>query len=238
LPDTKLAGRTALVTGASAGIGRAIAAALAGAGATVLAVARREAELRSLADTTPGVRATPCDLSNDRALAALVGTLGGLDLLIHCAGAYMSGPVADIPVETFDLLWHANVRAPYLLTQGALPHLRRGGGDIVFINSSITRAAAGGRSQFAATQHALKAMADALREEENGNGIRVLSVYPGRTATPRQELIHRTEGTTYRPERLIQAADVAAAVLHALAAPRSAELTDIHLRPMAKPGAA
>jgi NADP-dependent 3-hydroxy acid dehydrogenase YdfG len=236
-PDARLAGRTALVTGASAGIGRAIALSLALHGAAVHAVARRRDELAALAQGHDHLHAAACDLTDDSALDRLAGALPGLDVLIHCAGAYAGGPLASTPVDILDLMYRANVRAPYLLTQKLLPLLRRKGGDLVFVNSSITRSVSGGRCQFAASQQALKAIADSVREEENGNNIRVLSIYPGRTATPRQESIHRAEGTTYRPERLIQADDVAAAVVHALLAPRSAEVMDIYLRPMAKPGA-
>src|SRR5439155_600717 len=81
---------------------------------------------------------------------------------------------------------------------------------------------------------ARRAVADALREEVNPDGVRVLSVYPGRTATPQQAAIHAEEGTPYRPERLLQPADVAAAVVHALTMDRTAEITDLRVRPMQK----
>jgi NADP-dependent 3-hydroxy acid dehydrogenase YdfG len=89
-------------------------------------------------------------------------------------------------------------------------------------------------SQYAATKHALKAVADSLRAEVNSQGIRVLSVYPGRTATPTQESLHALEGKPYRPTRLLQPEDVAAVVMNALCLPRTAEVTDIHIRPMMK----
>jgi NADP-dependent 3-hydroxy acid dehydrogenase YdfG len=88
--------------------------------------------------------------------------------------------------------------------------------------------------QYAASKHALKAIADSLRDEVNTEGIRVLSVYPGRTASPLQAAVHQMEGRTYHPERLMQPEDVALAVINALGLPRSAEVTDIHIRPMAK----
>jgi NADP-dependent 3-hydroxy acid dehydrogenase YdfG len=92
---------------------------------------------------------------------------------------------------------------------------------------------------YAATKHALKALADALRQEVNADGVRVISVYPGRTATPLQEVLHAQEGKPYFPERLLQPRDVAAAVLHALGMDRTAEVTDIRVRPMlsSPPGA-
>jgi len=90
-------------------------------------------------------------------------------------------------------------------------------------------------AHYTAAKYALKAIADSLREEVNGDGIRVLSIYPGRTATPMQADIHRLEGETYQPDRLMQAEDVAQTVIDALSVPRSAEVTDVIIRPMQKP---
>lgn len=79
----------------------------------------------------------------------------------------------------------------------------------MFINSSVGIVARGGIGPYAATKHALKAIADSLRDEVNKDGIRVLSIFLGRTATPMQEEVHRLEGKPYRPERLLQPEDVA-----------------------------
>jgi NADP-dependent 3-hydroxy acid dehydrogenase YdfG len=80
----------------------------------------------------------------------------------------------------------------------------------------------------------MKAIADSLRDEVNADGIRVLNVFPGRTATPRTERLFQEEGVTYRPELLMQPDDVATIVLHALNMPRSVEVTEIALRPLYK----
>ena len=134
-----------------------------------------------------------------------------------------------------DMQYRTNVRAPYLLTQALLPLLRRRQGQVVFINSSVGLAARAQVGPYAATKHALKALADSFREEVNTSGLRVLSVYLGRTASPMQAMIHAMEGKPYYPEYLIQASDVAAVVLNALCLPRTAEVTDISIRPMHKP---
>jgi NADP-dependent 3-hydroxy acid dehydrogenase YdfG len=89
--------------------------------------------------------------------------------------------------------------------------------------------------QYASTKHALKAVADSLRAEVDAEGVRVLSVYPGRTATPMQASVHEREGMAYIPERLMQPEDVAGVVINALCLPRTAEVTDIHIRPFVKP---
>jgi NADP-dependent 3-hydroxy acid dehydrogenase YdfG len=233
--------QTCVVTGASSGIGRAVAVALASAGANVCAVARRKAELQATADRVNGsgrIALYPADLVDDEQLAALTDALrardGGLDVLVHSAGTISLGDVETASIQDLDRQYAANVRAPYLLTQSLLPALCASGGQIVFINSSVGLTARANVSQFAATQHALKAIADSLREEINPHGVRVVTVYPGRTATPRQAKIHAIEGKPYPPERLMQPEDVASVVLNALTLPRSTELTDVKVRPMLK----
>jgi NADP-dependent 3-hydroxy acid dehydrogenase YdfG len=236
---SELGGRVALVTGASAGIGRAIAARLAARGARVLAVGRDEARLAALAaEAEGGVLPRACDLAADGAAEALVAELRelgfGLDLLVHCAGAHALAPLAAARVEDFDAQWRVNLRAAWLLTRAALPLLAAAGGDVVFVNSSVVRHPRAEAGPFAATQHALLGVADSLREELNPRGVRVLSVFPGRTATPRQQRLHAAEGRPYRPEALLQPEDVASVVVHAVSLPRTAEVTEIHVRPMRK----
>jgi NADP-dependent 3-hydroxy acid dehydrogenase YdfG len=236
-----LRGLTCVVTGASSGIGRAIAVSLASAGATVWTVARRRAELEAAAAQAAGAGAFvpyEADLVADGQVATLARRLRerreGVDILVHSAGTISLGTMETASIDDLDRQYAANVRAPYLLTQMLLPDLRATQGQIVFINSTATQSATATTGQFAATQHALKAIADALRNELNPDGVRVLSVYPGRTATDRQASIHAAEGKDYRPEHLLQPEDVAAVVLHALTLPRTAELTDVTVRPMRK----
>jgi NADP-dependent 3-hydroxy acid dehydrogenase YdfG len=180
----------------------------------------------------------PIDLTKDQDVERLRTDIqrqfGRVDVLVHCAGVYSRGELAHSSVEDFDLQYRANVRAPYFLTQALLPMLQVGPGQIVFINSSVGLKAVGGVSQFAATQHSLKAIADSLRDEVNPDGIRVLNVFPGRTATPRQESIFQREGRTYHPELLLQPEDIAAVVVNSLTLPRTAEVTEISIRPLKK----
>ena len=107
--------------------------------------------------------------------------------------------------------------------------------QIVVVNSLVGLTAKGGSSQYSATKHALKALADSLRQEVNADGIHVLSVFLGRTATPMQVAIHDAEGIEYCPERLLEPDDVAAVVTNALGLPRTAEVTDIRILPLLKP---
>ena len=236
------AGKLALVTGASSGIGRAIALELATSGVAVWLVARRAEELEATAAAARRSGACawtyPLDLGNDEALEQLRARIAkdgdGLDILVHAAGTHFLGAVADAPVAQLDQQYRVNVRGPYLLTQLLLPLLRSRRGQIVFVNSTAGLQSRAGVGAYAATKHALRALADALRDEVNPHGVRVLSVYPGRTATPQQEAIYAEEGKPYRPEGLLQPEDVAAAVVHALAMDRTAEVTDLRVRPMQK----
>ena len=154
--------------------------------------------------------------------------LGTVDVLIHSAGIF-----PFTPAEAAATAEH--VRGADTLTRALLPLLRPGPGQVVFINSSRGLPGVPASGPYAESKQALRALADRLRAELNPEGIRVLSVYPGRTATPMQAAIHRHEGRTYRPERLLQPEDVAAVVLHALALPRTAEITDVSIRPMQGP---
>jgi NAD(P)-dependent dehydrogenase (short-subunit alcohol dehydrogenase family) len=232
-----------LVTGAGGGIGKAIALALAAEGAAVWLVGRAREKLDAVARASERLgaqtRSYPADLTCDRDVrelaAALQREIGHIDILIHCAAEIRLGTVESAPVEDFDRQYRLNVRAPFLLTQVLLPLLRPRSGQIVFVNSSAGLSAAANASQYAATKHALRAIADSLRQEVNVHGIRVLSVYPGRTATPMQATVHSIERKDYHPDQLLQPEDVAAMIVNALTLSRSGEVTDIYVRPLRKP---
>lgn len=240
---TPFAGQVAVVTGASGGVGRALALALATGGAAVGLVGRKPQALAGLAGEVDraGGRAFvfEVDLAAEGTVEALADALGRdpgrLDILVHSAGVYVRGRVADTTAAVLDAQYAVNVRAPYALTRALLPLLRTARGQVVFINSTVGLRAAPGVTAYAAAKHALRAVADGLREEVNADGVRVLSVFLGRTATPMQAAIHAAEGRAWEPGRLVQPEDVAAVVLAALALPRTAEVTDLALRPLRPP---
>lgn len=239
----RFAGQVALITGAGSGIGRATALALAAEGASLWLVGRRLAALEDVAaqarSLKADVRCCAVDVGLDSDVAALAARVhaesAGLDVLIHSAGTIAMGALESAAVADFDRQYQINVRAPYLLTQSSLPALRSKQGQVVFVNSTAGLTAAPHLSQYAATKFALKALADSIRAELNPDGIRVLTVYTGRTATPMQQTVCEMEGRPYRPEQLIQPGDVAALIISALALPRTAEVTEVAVRPMQKP---
>jgi NADP-dependent 3-hydroxy acid dehydrogenase YdfG len=231
----------ALITGASSGIGRAIAIAIASAGGAVCLVGRNLERLDTVAQAARvaarSVSMYQADLGSDRALEELAAYVRddfkSLDTLIHCAGRHAAGSIEQISVAQFDELYRTNVRAPYALTQAFLPLLKSRKGQVVFINSSQGLRATANTGAYASTKHAMKALADSLRDEVNADGVRVVSIYPGRTATPTIKALYETEGGSYEPN-LLQPDDIAQVVLNALQLPRTAEVTDIQIRPFIK----
>jgi NADP-dependent 3-hydroxy acid dehydrogenase YdfG len=237
-----LAGQVAIVTGAGTGIGKAIALALGSQGATLALVGRHRESLErvrgGLATSTLS-RAYLCDLASDDEIARLhesfVRDYSRLDILIHSAGFIALGLMESAAVEEFDQHYRVNARAPYLLTQQFLPLLKQAKGQIVFINSSVGVRTKEHTAAYAASKHALKAIADTLRMEVNDAGVRVSSIYPGNTDTAMQNSIQDYTRRRVESAYLLQPEDVASVVLHALLMPRTAEITDIHVRPFRKP---
>ena len=148
---------------------------------------------------------------------------------MHAAGVVELGPVAELSVDDWASQLRVNLVAPAALTRVALPALRSVRGTVVFVNSGAGLAAHPGWSAYAAAKHGLRALADALRGEETD--LRVTTVYPGRTATPMQEKVHRQEGKQYDADAWTRPETVAEAILHVLDLPRDATMTDVTMRP-------
>jgi NADP-dependent 3-hydroxy acid dehydrogenase YdfG len=237
-----LSGQTALVTGGGSGVGAAVSVALARAGANVHLVGRSRQKLEAVAARVRslGSKATchsldlGTSLGQSRGVHQLLRVLSQLDMLVQSAGVYSAGSIAQASLADFDRQYQTNVRAPYILVQSLLPMLKLRRGQVVFINSSSGITAKANAAQYDSTKHALRAIADSLRAEVNPHGVRVLSVYLGRTASAMQEQICRDEGKPYHPELMLQPHDVASVIVNSLCLPRTAEVTDIHIRPMNK----
>ena len=228
-----LAGASALVTGAGSGIGRAIAVALAREGMRLVLAGRTAQSLQETARLGGGeVRIVVADLATEAGVDMMAQAApAALRVLVHSAGLFLHGPVTDTTAAEWDAIAAVNLRAPMRLTASCLGALRGGAGHVVFINSTAGLRVGVGNGAYAASKHALRAAADALRQEVNADGIRVLSVFPGRTDTPMQDAVLKAEGRTPRPGALLYPEDVASMVVAALLLPPRAEVPDLMIRP-------
>ena len=233
-PSVTFAGRNVVLTGASSGIGAALAMALVAAGATVYTATTRAARLSSL--EAAGIRGFRADLGDAPSLEEWINhlktSIDRLHALIHCAAVICLGTIEDSPVNDLERQFAVNVRAPYRLTQALMPLLEMDQGQVIFVNSSAGVNARANTGQYSATKFALRAIADALRGEVNQRGIRVMTIYPGRTATPMQQAVFAAEDKEWNPSALLQPSDVAATILQTMCLPHTAEVTDLHIRPM------
>jgi NAD(P)-dependent dehydrogenase (short-subunit alcohol dehydrogenase family) len=184
---SSLAGRRALITGGSSGIGAATARMLAARGAQVAVAGRDIAALRLVAKETGGVP-IPGDLRERSCSRQTVETaatlLGGLDVVVSNAGVGWSGPFASMAETEIDTLLDVNLRAAAHLVRAALPHLRSGIGRLVFVGSIAGRVGVPGEAWYSATKAGLGCLADVLRAELRPAGIGVTLVTPGVVDTP------------------------------------------------------
>jgi NADP-dependent 3-hydroxy acid dehydrogenase YdfG len=233
----RLAGATAVVTGASRGIGLAIARALVDEGARVALVARNEATLTDTARTL-GPTATPvvCDVANAAAVADTAArirrTLGGApDVLVNNAGAFTLAPVDRIEEAAFQATLDTNLVAPFLFARAFLPEMRaRGAGDIVTIGSIADRVVFPGNGAYAASKHGLRALHEVMRLELRGSGVRATLVSPGPVDTSLWDAVgpDNREGFTPRAE-MLSASAVAAAVIYSIVQPRDVNVDELRL---------
>lgn len=225
---------THLITGAGSGIGAAVARRLRDRGDDLVLLARDAGRAKELAAAHPGARTLVGDLGNPDRLSWAFGQQPmpeSLDSLLHIAGVVELGNIGELTPKAWHFQLNANLVAPAELTRLMLPQLRVARGHVVFVNSGAGLAASAQWGAYAASKHGLKALADSLRHEEHGNGVRVTSVYPGRTASPMQAKVHQQEGKEYDAGQWIDPESVATTLLMALDLPRDAEVNDLTVRP-------
>ncbi|MFG2192713.1 SDR family oxidoreductase [Streptomyces sp. NPDC048639] len=223
-----------LITGAGSGIGAAVTERLAQRGDELWLLARDAGRGKELQKRFPGARTVVGDLAHPEKLSWAFGHQelpDRLDSLMHIAGVVELGTIGEMTPKSWNAQLAANLVSPAELTRLLLPQLRVAHGHVVFVNSGAGLRANAEWGAYAATKHGLKALADSLRLEEHDAGVRVTSVYPGRTATPMQADVHRQEGRMYDESRWIDPASVAVTILAALDLPRDAEVTDLSVRP-------
>ncbi|KZS70687.1 short chain dehydrogenase [Mycobacterium kansasii] len=218
---------TALITGASRGIGSAIATALAPTH-TLLLAGRPSERLDAVAERL-GATTFPLDLADASTIEASCEVVDELDVLVHNAGLSIPGHVGDSHVDEWRATFDVNVFGAVALTLALLPALRQASGQVVFINSGAGRNVSPGMASYSASKFALRAFADSLRADEPG--LRVTTIFPGRTDTEMQRELVEFEGGNYDPARFLRAETVAGVVANVVATPHDGHIHEVVVRP-------
>jgi NADP-dependent 3-hydroxy acid dehydrogenase YdfG len=243
--DGILSGKTALVTGASSGIGRSTALALAAAGAQVTLVARRADRLDDLAAQIKAdggqALARAADVTDEddatRAVDDAVGHFGGLDILVNAAGMTQVGKVENANLADWRYVFELNFWAGLYTSRAAIPALKAEGGDIVNVSSTAGRRPVGATfGPYAASKFALTAFNESLRAEVTLAGIRVCIIEPGATATEihahiKDEKVRESTRQHLEKDGALQPEDVAAAIVFVVGLPRRVNVSQLMIRP-------
>jgi len=228
---------TALVTGATEGIGRATALALGRAGYRVGICSRSIekveatlAELRAQGVTAAGAAADVADPDQVRHLVEQVrGTLGEIDVLVNNAGVLIARPIEELTLEDWDVTMATNLRSLYLTTRLVLPGMRtRRQGTIVNVASLAGRNGFVGGSAYSASKHAVLGFSRSLMLEVRKDNVRVIAICPGSVATG---MLRNQAMLKPDHERILRPEDVAASILHVLTLPTGALVSELDIRP-------
>lgn len=234
-----LAGRACIVTGATKGIGRAIAEALAAAGADVVVSARTAGDVERVAAELDGsgsgrVVGVPADVSRPdecgRLIGAAVRQLDGLDVLVNNAGVGIFGSIEELSLDDWQTQIDTNLRGVFCCSQAAVPHLKATGGWIVNIGSLASRNSFAGGTGYNASKFGLLGMTEAMMLDLRHSGIRVSIIMPGSVNTTFAD--HEVGPGR---EWALGADDVAAATLHLLSYPESSLVSRVEMRPSRPP---
>lgn len=229
----KLDNHVALVTGASRGIGKAVAMAIATEGAHVVLVARSAFQLDSTSKEIEGkgfsasaeVADTTIPAQVEKAINETASRFGRLDILVNNAGMGHFKPAIDMTLDEFDEMWNLNMRGVFVATKAALPHMikaRRG--TIVNISSLAGKNSFKGGTGYCATKWALRGFASSLMLEVREHNIRVITIFPGSVDTSFPSMNEKGKNIT-QPE------DIADAVVFAVTAPERSMFSEIDVRP-------
>jgi len=223
-----------VVTGASQGIGRAVAERFADDGVQIALWSRTASKLEAVADACRAQGADamvcPCDVTDDaqvrEAAASVLDAWGAPDVLVNNAGAFTPAPIDDTTPDAFRSQVDVNLNAPYVVTKAFLEPMReRGSGHLFFMGSIASVTAYPGSVAYCAAKHGLLGLARVVREETKDDGLRVTTLMPGATRTP------SWDGTELPDERFMAPEDVADAVYDAYHLSPRTVVEEILLRP-------
>jgi NADP-dependent 3-hydroxy acid dehydrogenase YdfG len=234
---TSLGGRTAVVTGASRGIGAGIAEALATKGVRVVLVARTEAKLKERAARIKGSIAVTCDVTDpksvERATKRIAGELKGApDILVNNAGIFRVAIVEDTTPESFIETINTNLVGPFLFVRAFLAEMKtRQRGHIVTIGSVADRTIYTGNAAYSAAKFGLRAIHEVLRAEVRGTGVRTSLISPAATDTEIWNSVTVTDpaGKPHSKRPMLDPDDVVGAVIFALTQPESVNVDELRL---------
>ncbi|MDX8515021.1 SDR family NAD(P)-dependent oxidoreductase [Mesorhizobium captivum] len=242
--NSPLAGKVALVTGASSGIGEATAAALAAAGAKVAVAARRIDRLATLSSRIEKAGGTAfaieADIAKGGDVAAMVDKAasewGRLDILVNNAGVMLLAPAAEADPDDWRRMIEINLVGLMATTKAALPHLKASKGHVVNVSSVAGRVANPGASGYAATKFGVVAFSESLRREVYADKVRVTVIEPGLVRTELGDHITNEEFKAGLEHRLatmeaLTAEDIANAILYAVSQPPRVNINEILIRP-------
>lgn len=230
--------KVALVTGASKGIGRATALALAREGAHLAISARTESLLQEVAEEIRGMGRDCFAFRGDMSVEADIqrfvrGTIdhfGRLHILVNNAGLGIFSPIAEMPTEAWDTMFNLNVRGLFICTRECLPYLRQAGESVVVnVVSLAGKNFFVGGGGYAATKHAVLGFSRCLMLEERKNGVRVLAICPGSVDTHFAD--GRRDPDDPKRQRILQPEDVAASIVFMIKLPQRAMISEIDIRP-------
>ena len=230
--------KVAIISGGNKGIGRAIAFGLANEGCHLALIARDRDSLQKTGEELKrsGVEVLTFqgDLTNDESITTFVQAVerkfGRLDILINNAGLGYFAPVAELKIEHWDAMFQVNIRAVFLLTQQALPLLRKSGEAFIVNMASLAgKNAFAGGAGYAATKHALIGFSRCLMLEERKHGIHVLTVCPGSVRT--DFFKHHPEAQAALAKNILEPEDVAQMVIESLKLPARALVSELDIRP-------
>ncbi|HEY4647741.1 MAG TPA: SDR family NAD(P)-dependent oxidoreductase [Gemmatimonadales bacterium] len=228
---------TAIITGATEGIGRATAFALGRAGYKIGALARTESKIRQLIKDlkAEGIEAAGASADVGRpdqvtpAMDQLTRTLGDPDVLVNNAGVLIAKPFEELTLEDWDTTMSTNVRSLYLVSRAVVPAMRRRrSGTIVNVASLAGRNGFVGGTAYTASKHAVLGFSRSLMLELRKENIRVITILPGSVAT---ELLRDQPMLKSDPAKILQSEDVAATILHSIQLPERALVSELDVRP-------